>query len=1456
MSSLNNHSTGYGPSASQRLYFTGDMNIYDIWETRFLAHLYTQNELVHEAILPKGEADNHKDFEKSNKRAFAELVQFIDERSLQLIMRDAKDNGREALRILRSHYVSTEKPRILTLYEQLTTIQMTDTEDITGYLIRAENYATGLKSAKETISDNLIKAMILKGLPESYQPFIVVHTQLDKTQTFTEFKSALTNFDQQHRQQSTTAMTARGSQRNHQPARTSSHQQQLNRPHKSQTQICQSCGKKGHNSSDCYSKGRLKCGHCHLNGHVEVVCRRKKRDQQQHSTPEDTAKTSQSANSFAFKVDADNCNTTADSKINVNTLMVDCGATSHVVNNKSAFISYDDSFVAKRHFIELADGHQTNQVVQAKGTAQYTVMDSNNEPQTILLQDALLAPCFPHSLFSVRAATAKGASVTFTPESNKLTAGNTDFPIQTRDRLFFLQTETKEQNSACLTKSLNEWHIALGHSNYDDIIKLQHVTEGMKISDVKGPQQCVTCLESKSTKQTHSQDEQQPKATKPLQRVHSDVCGPISPQSRGGHHYMINFIDEYSSMMFTYPLRHKSDSHTALKQLLADVAPIGRIKEIHTDNGGEYTSSKFLEVLRDNSIRHSTTAPHSSYQNGKVERSWRTLMETSRSILHGTQLPMNLWPYSLKYSQYIRNRSYQRRTKSTAYELFTNQKPDMRKIYPFGSTCIYHQEGAVPKLQDRGKQGIYLGVEPKSRSYVILTDKNTIVVSRNVTVIQSQTDSVTPQEPANHSRYDAPDVMPQVPAGRSGESCGDVVTQEPTVKHRCDAPDITPQGPVPGGNDTPTQKPTINRSRDVTTQEPTDKHRCDAPDITPQGPVPGGSDTRTQNPTTNTSCDVATQEPTAKHRCDAPDITPQGPVPGGSDTRKNGEAVPSTNQTITPQGPAGNTRSRTAHKSQTNQKKPARFNDLILSVNHDYAYSMTPRTFEEAMESADKQHWKTAMDTEIATLNDNTTWSVETLPPGKSETKGRWVYAIKQGADDTIKYKARYVAKGYSQKYGIDYDETFSPTTRFTSIRTLLQKAANESLLLHQLDVKGAYLNAPIDKEIYLQQPPGYETDDDRGNRLSCRLHKSIYGLKQSGRNWHHTLTDFLKSEGFTANESDCCIYTKDDQHNQITILFWVDDIIIACKDMTMINNTKEILHKRFKMDDRGELKWFLGIDFSRNSDGHYTMSQTRYTEDILRKFGMEPCKPTPTPAEKNLQLKQATAEENSKIEDYPYRQIIGSLMYLMTATRPDICWTVSKLSQFLDQPGPEHVTALKHLLRYLQGTKTINLTFTPNKGHLQGYTDSDWASDEESRRSTTGYIFTFGGTPISWRTRKQPTVALSSCEAEYMAMTEAVKEMIHLRQFCTSLGMIQPQQTIIHCDNQGAIALTTKRPGQLNRTKHIDVRHHFIREREDTEYLYIPSTSNLADILTKPLGRCQHMHLIGLMGISIEGAY
>ena len=320
------------------------------------------------------------------------------------------------------------------------------------------------------------------------------------------------------------------------------------------------------------------------------------------------------------------------------------------------------------------------------------------------------------------------------------------------------------------------------------------------------------------------------------------------------------------------------------------------------------------------------------------------------------------------------------------------------------------------------------------------------------------------------------------------------------------------------------------------------------------------------------------------------------------------------------------------------------------------------------------------MDEEMHSLRENNTFTLTSLPEGKKIVGGRWVYAIKNNPDGSEKYKARYVAKGYSQKMGEDYVETFSPTANMTSIRVLMQKAAQENLILHQMDVKTAYLNAPIDCEIYMEQPEGYEVKSTTNEKLVCKLERSLYGLKQSGRNWNKVLHDYLTKNEFVQNQADHCVYTREMEHNKVILVIWIDDLIIAASDENALTGVKDMLMARFKMKDLGKLGHFLGIDFNQSEDC-VTMSQTKYVEKILERFNMQDCKPRATPCEQKLNY-----TDDAVLSDVTkYREAVGSLIYLTVCTRPDLSYIVSKLSQYFSKPTEQQWSTVKHVLRYLK---------------------------------------------------------------------------------------------------------------------------------------------------------------------------
>jgi hypothetical protein len=411
------------------------------------------------------------------------------------------------------------------------------------------------------------------------------------------------------------------------------------------------------------------------------------------------------------------------------------------------------------------------------------------------------------------------------------------------------------------------------------------------------------------------------------------------------------------------------------------------------------------------------------------------------------------------------------------------------------------------------------------------------------------------------------------------------------------------------------------------------------------------------------------------------------------------------------------------------------------------------------------------------------------------------------------------------------------------SYKLLFALAAAYDLEIEQMDVKTAFLYGEIDADIYIEQPEGF-CSKERPDQV-CKLKKALYGLKQAPRVWYNTLTDYLKTLGFTPLTADNCIF-YDGKETYIAV--FVDDLLIIGPSKPNIDTIKAQLAQRFHMTDLGPCKYYLGMEIVRDRKNRVLkLSQQGYIEKVLRDFDMWNCNTKhDTPMATHTKLQKAELDYKATKEDVKwYQRAVGSLMYAMLGTRPDIAYAVSVVSRFAANPDQSHKAAVTRILRYLRKTVNYVLVFKGTLSDLAGYTDADWAGDLSTRRSTSGFIFSVGSAVISWSSKLQPSVALSTCEAEYIGQTNATKEAIWLKRLLDEvrpeLGL-QAQATVIYCDNQGAIALA-KNPQFHARTKHIDIQHHFVREKVNeglVQLKYIDTNEQVADGLTKALDKAR----------------
>uniref|UniRef100_A0A2N9G329 Uncharacterized protein n=1 Tax=Fagus sylvatica TaxID=28930 RepID=A0A2N9G329_FAGSY len=481
-----------------------------------------------------------------------------------------------------------------------------------------------------------------------------------------------------------------------------------------------------------------------------------------------------------------------------------------------------------------------------------------------------------------------------------------------------------------------------------------------------------------------------------------------------------------------------------------------------------------------------------------------------------------------------------------------------------------------------------------------------------------------------------------------------------------------------------------------------------------------------------------------------------------------------------------------------------------------------------------------AMANELDALHKTHTWDMTTLPPGKSAVGCKWVYKIKTRADGSVeRYKARLVARGFTQEYGIDYEETFAPVARLTSVRSLLAVAAVRHWPLFQMDVKNSFLNGDLLEEVYMQPPPGYP---DSQNQVCC-LRRALYGLKQAPRAWFAKFSSMVAQQGFTPSSYDSALFIRHTSTGITLVLLYVDDMIITGDDTAGIHDLQKFLSQQFEMKDLGTLNYFLGLEVTSSSDGYY-LSQAKYASDLLTKAGLTDSKTVSTPLELNVKLNTTDGEPLS--DATLYRQLVGSLIYL-TVTRPDLAYVVHLVSQFMSAPRSTHYAAVLRILLYIKGTLFHGLHFSAQSSlELRAYADADWASDPTDCRSTTCYCFLLGSFLISWRRKKQSVVARSSTEAEYRALADATSELLWLRWLLADMGAPQTTSTPIHCDNRSAIHIAHNDVFH-ERTKHIEIDCHFIRhhlQQSALHLLSVPSEDQLADVFTKshPPGRLRNL--------------
>ena len=530
-----------------------------------------------------------------------------------------------------------------------------------------------------------------------------------------------------------------------------------------------------------------------------------------------------------------------------------------------------------------------------------------------------------------------------------------------------------------------------------------------------------------------------------------------------------------------------------------------------------------------------------------------------------------------------------------------------------------------------------------------------------------------------------------------------------------------------------------------------------------------------------------------------------------------------------------------------------------VSTGVDLSDAQTPLTYAEAVKGPNGARWEEAAANEFAACMALDVWEFvrrSQLPKGTNVLPVKWVFKVKTDERGAVSaFKARLTPKGFKQKYGIDYFEVYAATGGIKALRLCLSLSAKCGHMLEQLDVPTAFLNATLDEDVYMEVPEGFRKGKEG---MVCKLLKALYGLKQAPRNWYLLISGFIKSLGWRACISDPCLFWKRSCTGRLMLLFlFVDDFLGSFhpEDRAEWNETKAALFKRFKTKDMGECRWILGMQITRDEKaGTITLDHEQYILKALERYGLSQCKAAVTPEQVGAEVDTTPGLDellDARGKDR-YMELVGTLMYSATTTRPDTVHAAYALACHMQAPTRRHMIAAERVLRYLAGTAKVGLVFGAHNGsklsdtngdrkllvEACAYADADWANSKIDRRSITGWVTKLNGDTLSWTSKRQRTVALSTCEAELYAEASAVQELLWLRGILGELGLEVRTGSVVYGDNQSAIAVS-KNGVKGERTKHVDIKYHFVTETLESGAVtleWIPTAEQQADIFTKAL--------------------
>ena len=941
-------------------------------------------------------------------------------------------------------------------------------------------------------------------------------------------------------------------------------------------------------------------------------------------------------------------------------------------------------------------------------------------------------------------------------------------------------------------ETIVEIHQRMGHPSFHLLKHMYpHLFKDLKVDDFI----CDACQLGKFKRTTYPSSNN--RTLKPFQLIHCDVWGPSPTTDILGNRYFLVCTDDCSRFSWLFLLKTKSEVARCIKNLCALIKrQFGKsVKGFRTDNAKDFLNNDLSEFFASEGLKHETSCPYTPQQNGLAERKIGDVVDKGRTLLIQANVPINLWGFAIMTAAHLINRlPSQTLDFQSPIGVLTSFFPGVSlktglPFKTFGCTAyVYNPMHKKNKWSTKALKCIFLGYSNTQKGYKVyhpITRK--YMVSKDV-IFDEKNFFYLPTGSGN--LRDIPLIMTSednTAQAHESEAIASKQIFDTTDFH------ILESNEESGREE--------NVQEEITDQEPSNA-------IIPYPKY--YTRRRKEQPV---DMEVMTEE------------LNEWPIAIRKEKRSCVKPLP--------------------HNiaNYLNYMKVSPQYQTFLSQLQDISI---PKNSQEALRNI---QWKEAMDEEMRALLQNNTWEIVDLPPRKKPVGCRWVYTLKCKSDGSLdRYKARLVARGYTQTYGIDYQETFAPVAKMNTIRILISLAVNLDWPLNQYDIKNAFLHGDLKEEVYMEFPPGYEGITTKGK--VCKLRKALYGLKQSPRAWFGRFSQALKTLGYHQCNGEHTLFFKGAQQGLITILIvYVDDIIITGNNLKEIKSLEDHLDKNFEVKQLGPLRYFLGIEFARSNEG-ILMTQQKYILDLLDETKHTNCHINETPIEVNHKL--TILEDDPKVEIGSYQKLIGKLLYL-SHTRPDICYSVNILSQFMHSPRNSHFQAANRILRYLKGTSGLGITYRKTgKLDLILYTDSDFAGSRMDYRSTTGYCTIFGGNLVTWRSKKQSVVSKSSTEAEFRAMSKGIDEVMWIKHLMEELQVSYTKPITIRCDNRSAISIAHD-PVYHDRMKHVNIDRFYIQEHLEQGVLkteHVASEEQCADIFTKGLPTKTMRHLISKLGM------